>query len=587
MKPSRIIATIVALVFVVQSSTFGQQKISTKTETIWGLHTTTYETPQGKIKVNLPDDMAVGDTISGTVIEEPTGQTEDERRMSTDELNGYVLELENEKTPVTQRFLKRTIPATLTGGMTLLILRDSKGKEVARTQVPIRPAPLPMGRPASPASGDYRLPRIGQAGRPIQIAGPFDGDLANTAISLGGQDVQKLAESPRKLIAESPRAMVGRTQIRVMEGSAVVTGEFNNLGVVLTAPKTSLLRNETTTVTAKVDGLQGLPPDAYPLPFEMTNLTPEVISFAERGDQSIAQPIPYSAVTAEGSYTFTTSIRGIQPGGFQILATLQEKQCECQCKVTIGDGIKEEDGGHRHRDVDPKKTPPTYEFTAKAMPVCKGGAEAEPKETTYDWTYTPPAAGPSIAPATGPKTTLTYSRKDEGGGQLTVSATVPYKCGKEKKSAQCTDTISIEEDKVEGGGDCVCELGRIKIINVGLAQAEVAAFATVIKQIRKYRVEGPKLDCGDKECKPQLLYDWAQPVVQNGQKVRGGGQADNYVILQANATPMSFDIRVVVTLICQKQGAEKPSCRNTRSGRLAGKVDIEGVPKVVKPVERK
>jgi prefoldin subunit 5 len=37
------------------------------TNTANGLVVTTFDTPQGKIKVNLPDDMAAGDTISGTV----------------------------------------------------------------------------------------------------------------------------------------------------------------------------------------------------------------------------------------------------------------------------------------------------------------------------------------------------------------------------------------------------------------------------------------------------------------------------------------------------------------------------------------
>src|SRR2546426_10978020 len=41
-----------------------------------GLYITTFTTPQGVIKVNLPDDMAAGDMISRTVPTESSGQTE-------------------------------------------------------------------------------------------------------------------------------------------------------------------------------------------------------------------------------------------------------------------------------------------------------------------------------------------------------------------------------------------------------------------------------------------------------------------------------------------------------------------------------
>lgn len=59
-----------------------------------GLQTATFDTAQGKIRVYLPDDMAAGDTISGTVIAEPKGGTDEERRRNADTLNGYVVEIQ-------------------------------------------------------------------------------------------------------------------------------------------------------------------------------------------------------------------------------------------------------------------------------------------------------------------------------------------------------------------------------------------------------------------------------------------------------------------------------------------------------------
>ena len=48
-------------------------------EVAGGLNTTIFATPRGKIRVNLPDDMAPGDTLSGTVIAEPQGKDDKER----------------------------------------------------------------------------------------------------------------------------------------------------------------------------------------------------------------------------------------------------------------------------------------------------------------------------------------------------------------------------------------------------------------------------------------------------------------------------------------------------------------------------
>src|SRR5437660_8850740 len=44
-----------------------------------GLSTVKFDTPSGQLTLNLPDDMRAGDTITGTVIPEPKGSTEEER----------------------------------------------------------------------------------------------------------------------------------------------------------------------------------------------------------------------------------------------------------------------------------------------------------------------------------------------------------------------------------------------------------------------------------------------------------------------------------------------------------------------------
>ncbi len=239
------------------------QKPSAKTETAWGLHTVTFETLQGRIRVNLPDDMAAGDSVSGSVIGEPGGETETERRQNADHLNGYVVEINKTKTPVFRKVLKWTIPAALIGRETAVpaILRDNEGKEVATVMVPIQPTPPPIEQPTTPVPGDYHLPRIGQAGKSIQISGPFDSDFKTTRVRVRGEQLQLLAQSPRKAIVDSPLDVVGPTEIEIREGDVVANGPNNNLRLSLKAGQTSLTGGERTTLTAEMSGLEELDQD--------------------------------------------------------------------------------------------------------------------------------------------------------------------------------------------------------------------------------------------------------------------------------------------------------------------------------------
>src|SRR5262245_35952019 len=78
-----------------------------------GLYITTFTTPRGVIYVNLPDDMAAGDTISGTVTAEPAGKNDAERAQNLAELKRYVLVVEGQRTPVGDEKFSWNIPRPL------------------------------------------------------------------------------------------------------------------------------------------------------------------------------------------------------------------------------------------------------------------------------------------------------------------------------------------------------------------------------------------------------------------------------------------------------------------------------------------
>lgn len=304
---------------------------SASIETAGGLHTLIFLGDQGIIRVNLPDDAAAGDTISGTVIIEQHSAADTPRGQSDAELRGYVVEIEKQKTPVQARTAQLMIPESLGGGFAQVILRDAKGREVAKTRVPVQPAPPQIDRIAVPGHGDYHLPRIGQTGRPIQIKGPFDGSFGNTGVHIGGREAELLAESPRKLVAKSPVEIVGPTEIEVREGLVVSKGEFRNVAIALTALKTSLIRGERTLLTVKVEGLQALKQ-----PIDLSLVTRGAAT-AEGGDFQTVVIHP-SDVQPGGYYTLTRALTGTRAGDFVVIAsvpalpTVSQDGCDVKIK---------------------------------------------------------------------------------------------------------------------------------------------------------------------------------------------------------------------------------------------------------------
>ena len=76
------------LFFVVGIYSGFAQKISSEK----GLTTATFQVPEGKIKIYLPDDLRTGDIISGTVVAEPDGKNEKQIKKNADKLVKYIID---------------------------------------------------------------------------------------------------------------------------------------------------------------------------------------------------------------------------------------------------------------------------------------------------------------------------------------------------------------------------------------------------------------------------------------------------------------------------------------------------------------
>jgi len=318
------------LIICISDTIQGEQHISSKSTTEWGVRSTTIKTDSGNLTVNMPDDAALGDTISGTVVAEPTGETQQEQKANMDTLEGYVfdtpevpskvVETEPGETlpgkPKSKKVVTMEIPTAITGEIIDLVLKDPKGIEVTEVDIPVAP-PSTYTPPAVPEEGDYNLPEIGQVGRPIEMTGPFDGEIVNTEVTIGGKKANIVAQSPRKTLFESPRDVVGPTEIELTQGDVTLKDEYRNVALNLSADKLRLKKGEQTTLRVKVMGLQGL---EETIPFNLVNKSPSVVSM-EGGDAQTVTVSP-EQVGPEGTYTITKTLTGVETGPFLISARI-------------------------------------------------------------------------------------------------------------------------------------------------------------------------------------------------------------------------------------------------------------------------
>lgn len=275
-----------------------------------GLRIVTLATSQGDVKVSLPDDIRAGDTISGTVIPEPKGKDPKEKKENLGRLEAYVVEIANRSAKVADGKIENIkLPDSAQNAE--LILSDEKGKQLAR-------ALMALGRLAAAVASDrFSFPELGQSGMPFPINGPFDGNLANTTVKIRDANGTVIAESPRVAIVSIPQNLVGPTNIEIQDNGTNTSGNFRALKIDLTAPKTSLLRGESTELHVEVQGLEGI---RQPVQVQLQNQTPQNINITGGNRQTI--PIQPSQVTTGGTFNWSTNVTGTGTGGFNITGTI-------------------------------------------------------------------------------------------------------------------------------------------------------------------------------------------------------------------------------------------------------------------------
>jgi hypothetical protein len=291
-----------------ENGSFDPSKIS-------GLVTVDLKSDRGDLKLRLPSDIRPGDTISGTIVDERS------ELKASDELSGAVVEVGGERAKIENGMLKFVVPEA---SELAFVVRDRSRKMIGKGSTVVN------GMPSEDII-TTGVSAVAQAGRPIPVTGSFDGNAANTQVSVGGRLVEIIAESPREIVFRLPNDQTpGATKIEINEnrrtGNQITKLETNVVSVELTADKTKLLRGEKTTLYVKVTGLAGITsPGGIRLMLE--NGSPDVIRFNSTGENRLmkfvySQVGPLPLVSTRDDFTMKETVTGLSSGSFIITATV-------------------------------------------------------------------------------------------------------------------------------------------------------------------------------------------------------------------------------------------------------------------------
>jgi len=199
----------------------------------FGLMVATFALPEGAVTAYLPDDVAQGERFSGTV-EGP---------------DGFALTFGEQRARTGEPFLW-TVPTGEPRQLFLITLLDRQGSERARLWL--------QTSAAEQREAAFRFPPLVQAGKPLPIRGPLDGDFRTTRIEINGSAASPLAESIRRVIVRAPSNLLGPTSATLTEAGIEHRGTMRSLSIEMAAPAGGL---SSATRELTVKGARGIDRD--------------------------------------------------------------------------------------------------------------------------------------------------------------------------------------------------------------------------------------------------------------------------------------------------------------------------------------
>ena len=283
------------------------------------LRTISVSTLSGEVvDVKVPNNIRPGDQITGSVVPQKTSST----------LQGAVVDVQDKKSDLKNKLFTFIAPAGLAS--IPFLIKDNAGKILGTTEIPINASISPqqsgMQKPSAP--GNFTPNIFTQPGQPLTITGNFDGNAANTNISINNIPCEKIAESPSVTFILSPANLPpGQATIKIEEGGVSASMPIQVVTVNLSTDNPVMQRNGKATISIKIDGAENLDLEKNHYQVELTNHSPGIVSIRGANSNTLTWDLN-SSNTKNGSARLTAKLIGSAAGSYTISALLKAVQAD-------------------------------------------------------------------------------------------------------------------------------------------------------------------------------------------------------------------------------------------------------------------
>lgn len=299
----------------------------------FGLQIFQLSAPEGIFYLQIPDDVIQGETYTFSVRTFAAGPSDLERIENEKQMAAYKLSLAS--MPIQALGTAKQVQVVSAPAAAEIILKTPEDFEVLKSkiavtkqnpkaEVPSEPAPasseleIDTQPPHEPVLDIdipnlfFQLSSVNQAGRLLEVRGPFDGNASNTDIRVNGSPALIVAESLRKVIALNPN-LLGAMELRVVENDKKVRCVYKNIDIRNWASASNLQSGANAVLTIQ---LNSSPKLTSPVVIALQNNSPQIVN-VEGGSFQYLTVNP-NDVNDAGSVTLSRILTGMHPAPFKI-----------------------------------------------------------------------------------------------------------------------------------------------------------------------------------------------------------------------------------------------------------------------------
>jgi hypothetical protein len=313
----------------------------------FGIQIVELSAPEGIFYFQIPDDVAEGEPYSYSLRTFAAGASDLEKAENEKQLAAYKLFIASN--PIQAGPSAKQLQVTSAATSTQIVLKTQEDFELLKSKLAVTKQALQTQTQSQPVAAAselevdtqppaepvididiphllFQLSSVNQAGRLLEVRGPFDGNASNTDVRVNGTPMPIIAESLRKVIAMNPN-LVGALEVRVAEKDKKVHCVYQNVDIRNWASAFKLESGANGALTIQ---LNSSPKLTSPVLIAVQNKTPEVVNVQGGSFQYLT--VNPNDLNDTGSVTLSRILTGMHPALFQIDTRLDTTNSFTTCQ---------------------------------------------------------------------------------------------------------------------------------------------------------------------------------------------------------------------------------------------------------------